>query len=190
MFRSIFYILTFAGCLISLAMVRSPRLRQTLLLFASFGLYLTWTPWFTAVLLASVIMNFAVGKRLRRSPTWLPLTVGIVLNLSLLSVFKYLPEAALRLPFSSLQSLSHVALPLGISFWTFQAMSCLFDLYRDGELDPTFTEFAIYMAFFPVTISGPVCRMPDMLPQFRVEKLTSRNEILQGLRRIAIGGCQ
>ena len=46
-------------------------------------------------------------------------------------------------------------------------MSYLFDLYRGEELDPSFLEFALYMAFFPVAISGPICRMPDMLPQFR-----------------------
>ena len=62
-----------------------------------------------------------------------------------------------------------MALPLGISFWTFQAMSYLFDQYRGEDFDPTFFELALYMAFFPVTISGPICRMPDMLPQFRAE---------------------
>ena len=49
-------------------------------------------------------------------------------------------------------------------------MSYLFDLYRGEELDPTFVEFALYMVFFPVTISGPICRMPDMLPQFRSDQ--------------------
>ncbi len=52
-------------------------------------------------------------------------------------------------------------------------MSYLFDLYRGEELDPSFFEFALYMVFFPVTISGPICRMPDMLPQFRSEQTDS-----------------
>ena len=72
-----------------------------------------------------------------------------------------------------------------MSFWTFQAMSYLFDLYRGEELDPTFFEFALYMAFFPVTISGPICRMPDMLPQFRSEQPTSGSDIRRGLARIS-----
>jgi alginate O-acetyltransferase complex protein AlgI len=50
----------------------------------------------------------------------------------------------------------HIALPLGISFWTFQEMSYLFDLYRGEELDPSLAEFALYMTFFPVAISGPI----------------------------------
>lgn len=113
--------------------------------------------------------------------------MGILLNLLLLGCFKYLPEVAVHLPFSSLQRFSHLALPLGLSFWTFQAMSYLFDLYRGEDLDPSFFEFALYMVFFPVTISGPICRMPDMLPQFRSEEPTRWDDVTHGLRRIATG---
>jgi D-alanyl-lipoteichoic acid acyltransferase DltB (MBOAT superfamily) len=121
------------------------------------------------VLLASTIINFAIGKKLRRNPSGLTLSLGIFLNLLLLSTFKYLPEVSVHLPFSSLQRFAQIALPLGISFWTFQAMSYLFDLYQSEEMDPTFFEFALYMVFFPITISGPVCRLSEMLPQFRSE---------------------
>lgn len=187
MFQSACYVGIFLFCVIILGKVRAHRLRQVVLLAASFALYLTWVPWFAAVLVASVVANFLLGKWLRRKPTALPLWTGIVFNLALLSVFKYVPEVSTRIPLSSLQHFSHLALPLGISFWTFQALSHLFDLYRGDELDPSFWEFALYMAFFPVTISGPVCRMPDMLPQFRSERTTSWSEIGDGFRRIAIG---
>ena len=113
--------------------------------------------------------------------------MGIAFNLVLLSVFKYVPELAIHTRFTALQGFSNLALPLGISFWTFQALSYLFDLYRGEELDPSLAEFALYMAFFPVTISGPICRMPDMLPQFRSEGTTPSNDVWQGFRRIAIG---
>jgi alginate O-acetyltransferase complex protein AlgI len=113
--------------------------------------------------------------------------VGILLNLALLSTFKYLPEAAVHLPFSSLQRFAHLALPLGISFWTFQAMSYLFDLYQGDEVNPSFFEFALYMVFFPVTISGPICRMSEMLPQFRSESVTRWDDIARGCQRIATG---
>jgi alginate O-acetyltransferase complex protein AlgI len=86
-----------------------------------------------------------------------------------------------------LQRFAHLALPLGISFWTFQAMSYLFDLYRGEELDPSFVEFALYMAFFPVAISGPVCRMPDMLAQFRSDKDIPWSDLARGFGRIATG---
>ena len=187
MFQSVLYILVFLICVAALAKAHSQTLRQSILLIASFGLYLTWTKWFAAVLFTSAVANFLVGKWLRRTMHWLPLFTGIFLNLALLSAFKYYPELASHTPVAGLQMFAHLALPLGISFWTFQAMSYLFDLYRGEELDPSFSEFALYMAFFPVTISGPVCRMPDMLPQFRSAEATSWNDIGQGLRRIAIG---
>jgi alginate O-acetyltransferase complex protein AlgI len=169
------------------ANVRSRQVRQSILLIGSYVLYLSWGAWFAAVLLASTAMNFGVGEALRRRPTRLTLTTGIVLNLAFLSSFKYLPEVALKLPIALLQRFAYLGLPLGISFWTFQAMSYLFDLYRGEELDPSFFEFALYMAFFPVAIAGPICRMPHMLPQFRSEGITSRSDIGHGFTRIATG---
>jgi alginate O-acetyltransferase complex protein AlgI len=185
LFQSIAYVLIFLVCVITLAKVSAPSVRQGVLLLASILLYLTWTRWFAAVLFGSILINFFVGKWLRRDPSAGPLWTGIVLNLALLAAFKYVPE--ISAPFPSLQGFAHIALPLGISFWTFQALSYLFDLYRGEELDPTFAEFALYMSFFPVTISGPVCRMPDMLPQFRSEQKTSWSSIAEGFRRIAMG---
>jgi alginate O-acetyltransferase complex protein AlgI len=114
------------------------------------------------------------------------LAVGILFNLTLLAVFKYLPELSSSLPFSS-HKLAQMVLPLGLSFWTFQAMSYLFDLYREENLDPTLLEFALYMAFFPVVIAGPVCRLPDMLPQFRSEQRTALAATSRGIGRIATG---
>jgi len=187
LFQTLAYVVLFLACVCVFATVRARSVRQAALLAASYALFLTWMPWFAAVLLASTVMNFLIGQWLRHRPSSLPLAVGVFLNLALLSVFKYLPEVAVQLPFSSLQRFSHLLLPLGISFWTFQALSYLFDLYREEELDPTFIEFALYMAFFPVTVSGPVCRMPDMLPQFRSERPTPKGDLAAGFRRIAIG---
>jgi alginate O-acetyltransferase complex protein AlgI len=185
--RGILYILIFLAVVAIFAKFRSPKFRQSALLAASCALYLSWGLWFGAVLLASIVMNYLVGAWIRRQPTAPALSTGLVLNLALLSVFKYLPGIAIALPLSSLQKFGHLALPLGISFWTFQAMSYLFDQYRGEELDPTFVEFALYMAFFPVTISGPICRMPEMLPQFRSENALAWSDIERGFGRIATG---
>src|ERR1017187_5329441 len=185
--RGILYVLVFLPCVVIFAKVRSRAVRQAVLLIGGYALYLTWGAWFAVVLLASTVMNFLLGKWLQRKPAGLILAIGILLNLALLGSFKYLPEVAVHLPFSSLQRFSHLAQPLGLSFWTFQAMSYLFDLYRGEELNASVFEFALYMVFFPVTISGPVCRMPDMLPQFRSETLTRWDDIGHGFRRIATG---
>ncbi|MGB8013066.1 MAG: MBOAT family O-acyltransferase [Terriglobales bacterium] len=186
--REVSYGLVFLLCVVVFAKVHSRVVRQFVLLIGCCALYLTWGAWFAAVLLASTIMNFLLGKWLQRRPSALVLSIGILLNLALLGSFKYLPEAVnVSIPLSSLQRFAHLALPLGISFWTFQAMSYLFDLYRDEELDPSFFEFLLYMAFFPVVISGPICRMPEMLPQFRSEQTTAWDDIGRGFSRIATG---
>jgi alginate O-acetyltransferase complex protein AlgI len=185
--RGILYALVFLLCVVIFAKFRSRAVRQPVLLISCYALYLTWGAWFAVVLLASTVMNYLLGKWLQRKPSGLVLWVGILLNLVLLGSFKYLPEVAANIPLSSLQRFSHLALPLGISFWTFQAMSYLFDLYRGEELDPSLFEFALYMVFFPIVISGPICRMPEMLPQFRSDDTTSWDDIGRGFSRIATG---
>ncbi len=132
-------------------------------------------------------MNFLLGKWLRRKSSAAILWLGVLLNVLLLSTFKYLPAIAVHFPVSWLQGFAHLLLPLGISFWTFQALSYLFDVYRGEELDPSLAEFALYMVFFPVTIEGPICRLPDMLPQFRSEETTSWSNMERGVRRILMG---
>lgn len=185
--RALWYAGVFLVCLVVLANVRSHRLRQAVLLAASYALYLTWGGWFAALLAVSTAMNFLIGRWLRRNPAGVVLAVGILLNLALLSVFKYVPATVPSLPLAWLQRFSHLALPVGVSFWTFQAMSYLLDLYRGEELDPSPVEFALYMAFFPVTISGPICRLPDMLSQFRSESSARWNTVTNGLSRVATG---
>jgi alginate O-acetyltransferase complex protein AlgI len=187
LFRAILYSVLFLLDVAVFANVRSRRVRQPILLISSYLLYFSWGVWFAGVLLTSTVMNFLLGKWLRRRPAPFILTTGIVLNLAFLTIFKYLPEAAVSVPLSSLQRLGHLALPLGISFWTFQAMSYLFDLYRGEDVDPSFSEFALYMAFFPVAISGPVCRMPDMLPQFQSQEGAAWKDMGRGFARIATG---
>ena len=187
MLQGTLYVLVFLVEVGIFAKVRSRSIRQVTLLAGSYTLYLTWGAWFAAVLLASTLLNYLLGAWIRRKPSGQNLLVGILFNLALLSAFKYLPEFAVEAPFSSLQRFAHLALPLGISFWTFQAMSYLFDLYRGEELDPSFVEFALYMAFFPVAISGPVCRMPDMLAQFRSDKDIPWSDLARGFGRIATG---
>jgi alginate O-acetyltransferase complex protein AlgI len=187
LFQAGCYALLFLTCIVVFAKAHSRVVRQAVLLTSSIALYLTWAPWFSGVLATSIVINFLFGKWLRAQPHWLPLSLGIASNLLLLGAFKYAPETAAHILPASFEEFGRIALPLGISFWTFQAMSYLFDLYREEDLNATFAEFALYMVFFPVTISGPVCRMPDMLPQFRSERSTPWSDITQGLRRVAIG---
>jgi len=168
--------------------LRSVSLRQVLYLAASYTFYASWASWFIAILLFSSVMNYAVGQWLKKRITAERLWTGIVLNICLLSTFKYLPLlGTVVAPASTFSIVRHVALPLGISFWTFQALSYLFEIYREEELDPTLLEFCLYMAFWPTVLSGPICRMSSMLPQFRARWSASGEDLEIGVRRICIG---
>ena len=168
--------------------LRSVVARQWFYLIASWVFYFSWGSWLIGVLLFSSLMNYALGEWLKKRITSGRLWTGIVLNLALLSAFKYLPLLGKVAPAGSqLSVLKQIALPLGISFWTFQALSYLLELYREEELNPTLAEFCLYMAFWPTTLSGPICRMSSMLPQLRQEWSVSDEDLRIGVRRVSIG---
>src|ERR1051325_9856534 len=162
-----------------------PKAREWLLVLLSYLFYARWEPTFLLVLIASSLMNYMWGSVLRHRPTSLFLCIGVGLNLLLLGFFKYLPPLIDAVPASSwqLDLLREVAMPLGISFWTFQALSYLFDIYREEELDPSLPEFCLYMAFWPTVVSGPVCRLPRMLAQFRQAYAFNWDDISTGTLR-------
>ena len=170
-------------------LVPSSKSRQALLLILSCALYASWGLWFLAVLLGSTLMNYRLGNYLRARPTAGRLWIGVGLNVFLLGFFKYLPPLAGMLwadsGFASLSS--HIIQPIGLSFWTFQALSYLFDLYREEDLHPSLWEFCLYMAFWPTVLSGPICRMGEMLPQFRQDPSQSKLDVRRGLERISVG---
>jgi alginate O-acetyltransferase complex protein AlgI len=181
---AVFLLLAVAG-----AFVRSPVPRQLLLLAASYAFYSTFGVTFLAVLIVSSVFNYCYGVFLQRNPTLKRLWGGIAGNVLLLGFFK---TTHLAVSFAGSNSqladfLSGVAMPLGISFWTFQALSYLFDIYRQEELDPSLLEFCLYMAFWPTVIMGPICRLANMLPQFRIAQDFSSTNLLFGTKRILTG---
>jgi alginate O-acetyltransferase complex protein AlgI len=176
-----------AALLFLLARLRlSHEARQWLFLISSYCFYAVVGRWAICFLLLSTLFNFYFGKVLKTHlRTWI-LWTGVIINLLFLAFFKYLPS--LLSPSGEGTFLfSRIAMPVGISFWTFQALSYLFDIYREEELDPNLREFALYMTFAPTVLSGPICRLGEMLPQFRESKIASWNEVRGGLQRIWLG---
>ncbi len=168
--------------------LRNFRLRQGLMLFISYLLYASWGLRFLGLLVFSSLLNYALGAYVRRQPTAARLWVGVLLNIAFLGTFKYLPAILPLLPSTSLNTVfAGIVLPVGISFWTFQALSYLFDVYREEELQPSMLEFLLYMAFWPTVLSGPVCRLSSMLPQFRESPKPSGEDVRSGLDRICMG---
>jgi alginate O-acetyltransferase complex protein AlgI len=169
--------------------LRSATQRQALLLIASYLFYGSVGKVFLLVLVSSSLMNYFLGIALRQRPTAARLWAGVALNVLLLAFFKYLPPLAQAGAADSwlLDLSQRIIMPLGISFWTFQGLSYLFDVYREGELDPSLLEFCLYMAFWPTVLSGPVCRLPDMLPQFRETRGFNHDDLAIGTQRLIQG---
>jgi len=168
--------------------IRSVTVRQALYLVASWLFYLTWGSWLIVVLLFSSVMNYALGEWLKKRISAGRLWTGIIFNLALLSVFKYLPLLGTSAPSGSpLLIFKRILFPAGVSYWTFQALSYLFEIYREEELNPTLLEFCLYMSFWPTVLQGPICRMSSMLPQFREAWSVTDDDLKTGVRRVAIG---
>jgi len=167
--------------------IASTRLRQLCLLVASYLFYATFGVGFLGILIASSLLNYYWGAYLKRQPTSGRLWAGIGLNVALLGYFKYLPALAFAVPGVWAASLKSIVLPVGISFWTFQGLSYLFDTYREEELDPSLLEFCLYMGFGPTVLSGPICRLSELLNQFRAPFTASWNDVRAGLGRVWLG---
>ncbi len=168
--------------------LKNSRLRQALMLFFSYLLYASWGLRFLVLLVFSSMLNYALGILLRRKQSAARIWAGIILNVALLSAFKYLPAVLPTLPNTSMKVvLANIVLPAGVSFWTFQALSYLLDVYRGNDLEPTLLEFLLYMAFWPTVLSGPICRLSNLLPQFRDSSKLSGENVRGGLDRICTG---
>ena len=186
--QALLYVIVLPVAWLLLWLLKSASARQGLLLIVSYGLYASFGLRFLALLILSSLLNYGLGILLHRKPSLARLWLGIILNVGLLGTFKYLPAVAPLLPASPLSnSLASIALPVGISFWTFQALSYLFDLYKEEELDPSLLEFLLYMAFWPTVLSGPICRLSTLLPQFREPFQPANEDVRRGLDRICIG---
>lgn len=136
-------------------------------------------------------MQDAASERERKA--WLVLTV--VMNLGVLAYFKYaqfgvatavdlLSSLGLQVPMPVL----HIALPVGISFFTFESMSYVIDVYRK-EIEPhsSYLEYLTFVAFFPHLVAGPIVRPRDLLPQLSRAPRWNEAEASAGLLQIAVG---
>jgi D-alanyl-lipoteichoic acid acyltransferase DltB (MBOAT superfamily) len=153
------------------------RPQNYLLLAASYYFYACWDPRFLALLVLSTVMDYGCGLAVDRieEPRQRKLFVALsmALNLGMLGYFKYFNFFAESLQAALARggvnvALSHleVVLPIGISFYTFQSMSYVIDIYR-RDIKPTrnFIEFAAFVSFFPHLVAGPIMRPTTLLPQ-------------------------
>jgi len=163
---------------------------KSFLVFASLFFYSWWNIDYLPIILVSLLFNYTIGNMLNNNfkkihiHKKLLLTAGITVNVTLLGYFKYTDfflENFNEL-FSTSVPLLHLALPLAISFFTFQQIAYLVDSYR-GETDEyDFLNYALFVTFFPQLIAGPIVHHAEMMPQF-----ASRWNLIKNYKHIALG---
>jgi alginate O-acetyltransferase complex protein AlgI len=188
---------------ISIFLLIYPRLRlrqqNLFLLLASYFFYGWWDWRFNILLLASTLVDFITGQKIHAArdgklrKRWL--FVSISFNLGLLCSFKYfnffIDSAAVLLQSFGLEPhlpILRIILPVGLSFYSFQSMGYVMDIYR-GRLAPEkdFLNYAVFVSFFPQLVAGPIERGAHLLPQIRKEREITKEKILTGLNLVLIG---
>ncbi len=160
------------------------------LVFASLFFYSWWNIIYLPLILLSMVFNYTLGKKLSKKArvTLLGkkslLGIGVMFNLSLLGYFKYADffiSNINRVAHTNF-SLLHLALPLAISFYTFQQIAYLVDSYRDETHEYNFLNYSLFVTFFPQLIAGPIVHHSEMMPQFA--QVTNK---VKNYRNIALG---
>ncbi|MBR2698712.1 MAG: MBOAT family protein [Clostridia bacterium] len=199
LFSSMFFLWVFLPIVLAGSfLLRKTRLVNVFLVLASLLFYAWGEPVNVLLMLASILISFTAGVLLERfdgadGRRRLVLTVDIVLNLALLVCFKYLGllaeglNALLSLFGAGPVPVPTIPLPIGISFFTFQAMSYVIDVYRHKvEPQRKLLNVALYISFFPQLIAGPIVRYREINDQIE-QRSVSMDDFAQGARRFIYG---
>jgi D-alanyl-lipoteichoic acid acyltransferase DltB (MBOAT superfamily) len=177
---------------VSWALMPHQRAWQAWILLASYVFYAWWDWRFVFLLGASTVVNHVLAVAIHRSPAQVRrkalLALALAFDLGLLGYFKYANfflSSADNVVGTSW--LANVVLPVGISFYTFMAISYVVDTYR-GELVPaSFARFAVFQAFFPHLVAGPIVRASELLPQLEKPRDPRRVDVSRAFVLIVSG---
>lgn len=163
------------------------RLRELFLLSASYFFYGYWDWRFCFLLLFVTLVSYFTALHSKSRAAY---TAGVIAPLAVLGFFKYFNfflESVSAVLGRSIGALS-IILPVGISFYTFQALSYVIDVHRE-KIAPErdFIKLALYLSFFPQLVAGPIVRAVDFLPQLHEKRRVEWNNILQGVQIFAFG---
>lgn len=193
-FSSLVFIFLYFSAVLLLYFLAPKPLRNILLLIVNLLFYAYGEPIYVLLMLGSITANYVFGLVVERASRqyWRKafLVFSIIMNLSALGWFKYagLMFDTLRLipACKSLPSVS-IVLPIGISFYTFQAMSYVIDVYRgDCRATRNYVDFAAYISLFPQLIAGPIVRYSDVANQLQCRSI-SVDKFSWGVRMFCIG---
>ena len=182
LFNSQLFILLYLPVTLSVFLILSTRASNTpallWLLMASLFFYGWWNPHYVPLLSGSIMVNFLLARtmvhsRRKSHQRFILLTTGVVFNLGLLGYFKY--AGLLLNSFGEIVgthfTMGTITLPLAISFYTFQQISYLVDVWRNRGREYDLLRYAVYVTFFPQLIAGPIVRHNELIPQFDLAPL-------------------
>ena len=183
LFPTVEFIIFFLAVLTALVCYKNRKFQHALLVIASFFFLYFSDNYLILLLIYTTILHYFIGKKIFDSEKIkekkIFLWIGIGGSLGLLGFFKYMDfgitqfnNLLMNLGISEIP-LMNVVLPIGISFYTFQSISYIIDIYR-GSLKPTnsILQYGLFVSFFPTLIAGPILRASDFLPQLK-EKISN-----------------
>ena len=169
------------------------------MLIASYYFYMNWQPVYAVLILFSTITTWLCGLLMEKSENQSKrktyLVVSLIINFSILFFYKYfnfvnqvvfdlLNYFGVRCEMVNLD----ILLPVGISFYTFQAIGYTIDIYRkDIEHEKNFINYSLFISFFPQLVAGPIERAKNLLPQFREVKILSKDNLYGGIKMMLWG---
>ncbi len=175
--------------LIAHTLIRNTTVRNILLIIASLIFYAFGEPVYIVLLLMSVLVNYLFGRVLAVNKKKPVLACAVVLNLMLLVVFKYtgfIVETINYIPGVNIPVPS-IVMPIGISFFTFQAISYIIDVYRDkAPVKAGFFDVLLYISLFPQLIAGPIVQYRTVAEQIK-SRIVTVDGFAGGIRRFVIG---
>ena len=174
------FVLFFFGIVLPARWLLPSRATQTVLLVASVVFYLSWGLKLALLLAALTLFTYGAGHLLqtRTAHRKALLAVSITVILGTLATFKY---AAFFASFVPGLHVAQLPLPLGISFYVFEMVSYVVDVYRGDRGAKSLPEFALYVSYFPHLIAGPIVRASELMPQLREEKKFDSARVSEGM---------
>lgn len=191
LFSSINFLYYFLPCVLIIYFITPTKLKNSILLISSLLFYFYGEPIYIFVMLGAILSAYIHGILIDKYKNYkkIFLISSVILSLGTLGLFKYSDFLITNLNniFQSKISLLNLALPIGISFYTFQILSYVYDVYKGKvQVQKNFIKLATYVALFPQLIAGPIVRYSDI-----EKELTSRQhsfeKISLGIRRFIIG---
>ena len=200
LFNSFEFLVFFPIVCLVYYLLKNNRWRIPFLLIASYYFYMNWKPAYAVLILTSTVLTYLCGLLVEKHAGDKPkqkafLAISLVINFAILFVFKYfnfinesvfslLETAGMRWPVPNLD----ILLPVGISFYTFQAVGYSIDVYRGTiKAERNFITYALFVSFFPQLVAGPIERAKNLIPQFHEEHSFKYEDAIEGLKMMVWG---